>query len=492
MRLGLLLVVVSSLGCGEGTPPCPEGMSLVADRCVCDAPRYIDADGDGYGAGDPLPSCALRPGIVSLGGDCDDRDGSRHPGAEETCNGVDDDCDGLVDEDFSCAQGAVVACTTSCGTQGAMVCSESCALPDATECVPPLEVCNGVDDDCDGYVDEGVRHMTWLGVLDQGATLEAHVFGFPGGMIITSRALTTAALLVLDTEGARLRSDRALDHHLATPKIGRRGGEVVLRGVYTSPPTRPYCATLGPAPEFKLSAGFCPGELDPSTELLDVLTEGVYETWLVRVNGQIHAGVVNFGPAAITALTVDGVPLAGERAFGISHLDRFAVEGEGALRVYRREGGGSGSYVLEADMGPSIAASVTVGDGEINVAQARSPFIIVRRYDEPFQCASPGYALGTCNEGVFSAAVSVAGKSPISVSRIGRRTFAAYTADEGTALGFIELGEDDAALNHVAFGQAHGPFVEVFLVDVGETLPRVVARTSAGALHLFTPECALD
>ncbi len=63
-------------------------------------PLYGDADGDGYG---PLTSvgnaCAPGPGQVLVGGDCDDDDPARSPGESEVCDGLDNDCDTLVDDD---------------------------------------------------------------------------------------------------------------------------------------------------------------------------------------------------------------------------------------------------------------------------------------------------------------------------------------------------------------------------------------------------------
>ncbi|MFH1462895.1 MAG: putative metal-binding motif-containing protein [Pseudomonadota bacterium] len=61
---------------------------------------YADGDGDGYGdAGITAAACAQPSGFVRDASDCDDTDGSVHPGvAEAVCDdGVDDDCDGLVD-----------------------------------------------------------------------------------------------------------------------------------------------------------------------------------------------------------------------------------------------------------------------------------------------------------------------------------------------------------------------------------------------------------
>jgi hypothetical protein len=59
---------------------------------------YTDADGDGYGARPPLLACDLPAGYATDAADCDDAAAAINPAAAETCNGVDDDCDTLVDD----------------------------------------------------------------------------------------------------------------------------------------------------------------------------------------------------------------------------------------------------------------------------------------------------------------------------------------------------------------------------------------------------------
>jgi len=71
---------------------------------------------------------------------------------DEICNGVDDNCDTVIDEGFACSPDAVTSCTTSCGSTGTSTCGSDCTVG---ACVPPTELCNGVDDNCDSVVDEG-------------------------------------------------------------------------------------------------------------------------------------------------------------------------------------------------------------------------------------------------------------------------------------------------------------------------------------------------
>ncbi|MBN2497671.1 MAG: putative metal-binding motif-containing protein [Deltaproteobacteria bacterium] len=73
---------------------------------------------------------------------------------EEICDGLDQDCDGEADEGFECVQGTAGDCDTACGTVGSRVCGVDCTYGD---CVPPAEACNAIDDDCDGRTDEPHR-----------------------------------------------------------------------------------------------------------------------------------------------------------------------------------------------------------------------------------------------------------------------------------------------------------------------------------------------
>lgn len=112
--------------------------------------QYPDADGDGYyspaerESGETFVGCVPTDGWAAEPGDCAANDETRNPGAEETCNLLDDNCDGRVDERVrpTCGEGW---------------CRRESSTCDVAACYPgdPVEeTCNLLDDDCDGFVDE--------------------------------------------------------------------------------------------------------------------------------------------------------------------------------------------------------------------------------------------------------------------------------------------------------------------------------------------------
>lgn len=77
-----------------------EDCDTVIDNAPVDELWYSDADQDGYGDTDSATgSCIPIVGRIATGGDCDDTDADIHPGSTEHCDDVDEDCDGMTDEE---------------------------------------------------------------------------------------------------------------------------------------------------------------------------------------------------------------------------------------------------------------------------------------------------------------------------------------------------------------------------------------------------------
>ncbi|MCP4810262.1 MAG: hypothetical protein GY913_23945 [Proteobacteria bacterium] len=160
-----ILLTLSLFAC-NGDPEDSGQDSVPPEDTGCDAPVLysIDADNDGFGSTDyQESSCTGAPsGYVEDATDCDDLDALVFPGAEETCNGIDDNCDGTADEGLEGT--TFYADTDGDGYGDETSTSELCTIADgwvedATDCddttdaISPdaEEVCgDGIDNDCDG------------------------------------------------------------------------------------------------------------------------------------------------------------------------------------------------------------------------------------------------------------------------------------------------------------------------------------------------------
>lgn len=130
-------------------------------------PFYWDGDGDGFGnLAMVISTCDPPPGYVPDPGDCVDSDAGIYPGASETCNGVDDNCNGTTDEgvlqpfypdldedgfgNAAAANNPLVACTPP---SGYVANAEDCQDNDPSINPLAMDICNNIDDNCDGLVD---------------------------------------------------------------------------------------------------------------------------------------------------------------------------------------------------------------------------------------------------------------------------------------------------------------------------------------------------
>ena len=160
---------------------------VVDDGCECTAgetrPCYDGPAGtEGVGVCEGgVERCVAGPGGVGTAWDrtCT---GSTGPGAIQLCNTLDDDCNGAIDEGCGCSDGASRPCYTGpAGTEGVGLCEggiQYCSDDGSGgltwgTCIgatlPRTDVCNGIDDDCDGTADEdctcppGSMRACWTG-----------------------------------------------------------------------------------------------------------------------------------------------------------------------------------------------------------------------------------------------------------------------------------------------------------------------------------------
>ncbi len=148
MPLGASLAII---GCSSG-----EGVQPAKPECDPSIPLntfYIDNDGDGYGR-NPIEDCKFKPNYSANYDDCNDNNSKVNPKATEICDGIDNDCNGITDEKLS------QKCITDCG-DGLEICVNGswdlCTAPQ-----PSKELCNNIDDDCDGQIDEGLPKATYF------------------------------------------------------------------------------------------------------------------------------------------------------------------------------------------------------------------------------------------------------------------------------------------------------------------------------------------
>lgn len=168
-------------GLGDATDTlrfCNQPLGYVSNSNDCDdsnatvlAPvvYYADADQDAYGNPNVTQSsCTGAPsGYVGQAGDCNDNSAAVNPGiAIDDCNGVDNDCDGLIDENATFLNyyvdtdadgyGAGSATSSCAPVPGSVTVAGDCNNSDASINPAASEVCNGVDDNCDNVIDNGV------------------------------------------------------------------------------------------------------------------------------------------------------------------------------------------------------------------------------------------------------------------------------------------------------------------------------------------------
>jgi hypothetical protein len=160
-------VVVDASGCACYQKTCSDGNVCTDDSCdpLTAACAFTNntascSDGNACTLGDHCsggtcisgspPSRVCGDGCVETGENCGEPGLPACPSGE-TCRLSDCTCQTTGPCPGVCTPGQIQACSTSCGTTGTQTCSGSCSWG---SCVPPAETCNGIDDDCNGIVDD--------------------------------------------------------------------------------------------------------------------------------------------------------------------------------------------------------------------------------------------------------------------------------------------------------------------------------------------------
>jgi hypothetical protein len=250
LRMHLFLL---ALGCGDPddtATPCTE------------TAWFLDADGDGHGGDERIDACEAPAGYTAQSTDCDDDDATANPDGTEVCDGADNDCNGEIDDDatdavtfyadadgdgFGDAATPVMACEEA---EGVTADDTDCDDTAATAYPGADEICDGLDNSCDGETDgvlypgdfaslaEAVDATDPGGLLciaagdyDESLHLEGEDIRVGGFGVDQTRlngtGTSTAALVIYDSPGSEVFHMSFLDARLlATDGVTLRSLEV--------------------------------------------------------------------------------------------------------------------------------------------------------------------------------------------------------------------------------------------------------------------------
>ncbi len=337
---------------GDGVAACLDG-SGVADCDDTDATTlvgtyYADVDGDGYGDGTTSTvACPPPYGYVGAAGDCDDTDEQLSPDAPEVCDSVDNDCDGVTDDGFDADGDGVGAC-------------DDCDDTDPGVSPSAAEVCgDSVDDDCDGVAPD-CRYEGVVDITDATHYLVPESSAYAGVSLASADIDDDGALdLVVGASQAGFTASLAGAVYVV---LGPLVGDITLS---TSTATR----LAGETNSDYLGTDVGAADLDDDG-VADVIAAAYYDD-----DGGSAAGAVYVLPSSTLAsgsVATNSFKMVGELAndnFGRSVQSLSDVDGDGVADLLvgasGLDSGGSGAGGAYLFLGP------VTGDLDASAASAR-------------------------------------------------------------------------------------------------------------------------
>ena len=157
-----LIATCSSDPNGSAYSGAPEQCNDLDDNCNSSTDEACDEDKDGY-CDAAMTTIGTPKSCPGGGGDCQKSNPAVHPGATELCDGIDNNCNASTDEVFFYKEpgsdvglGIDTLCGLGACAGGKVVCSQDkLGAYCTTAFKQSAEICNGIDDDCDGQKDEG-------------------------------------------------------------------------------------------------------------------------------------------------------------------------------------------------------------------------------------------------------------------------------------------------------------------------------------------------